>query len=386
LLHIGTKSGVLLFLFGVNSVALANDGHSLVSGSQTGVVEIWRALDTKEKAVRRTHTGIVYDVCLSADGNVASAGKGETVLIWDAETGQQLTRLHHGNWIRTVAHHPHEPFLITGGDDDHMKIWDPKEGKEVGNRDLEAWVRDVTFSPDGHWLMTGVGDAQRGGSVTLWDIKPGLPEMEVKLSLTETEGIVQAVAFSPDSHLGAFADTKGNVNLIDIETLELSSSFSVSEPVWTLTFSSDGQRLIAGSGERRSNQGTIWIQNLANGGALRQYTAEDSIWDLALTADDHHLVTGGWRGIVQVWELRNDTLTEVARLQRDHAIEALEFADEGRKLVVAYGENAELVNWWSDVREVLCERLTNNLSTEQWDEYIGGDYAFTCAGLPVPEE
>jgi WD40 repeat protein len=91
-----------------------------------------------------TLTGAERGVVFSPDGKkIVAAGKGHTVIIWDAESGNELQRLQ----------------------------LDPNSRADVGNYfvsliSYEPMVSSITFSPDGTKLATASND----GSVRIWDI------------------------------------------------------------------------------------------------------------------------------------------------------------------------------------------------------------------------
>ncbi len=85
-------------------------------------------------------------------------------------------------------------------------------------------------SPDGKFLA--VGD-NRGFGVT--DLKTG----EVKM-VSDAASAVVGLDFSPDSALLAVAYENGNVSLLDMNTMRVSQSYKVEQPISAVKFSPDG--------------------------------------------------------------------------------------------------------------------------------------------------
>ena len=81
--------------------------------------------------------------------------------------------------------------LRAGVEDDTVILWDTATGtRKATLTDHDGWVNEVAFSPDGRTLASGSYD----GTVMLWDTATGTR----KATLTGHDGGVINVAFSPD--------------------------------------------------------------------------------------------------------------------------------------------------------------------------------------------
>jgi WD40 repeat protein len=75
-------------------VALSADGASLVAGTVTGEIWLWRVADRTPLLTVEAHTGPVYCLSVSADGRlVASGGQDGAVQVREAPDGRLLARL-----------------------------------------------------------------------------------------------------------------------------------------------------------------------------------------------------------------------------------------------------------------------------------------------------
>ncbi|GEM_PF-4508136 len=98
---------------------------------------------------------------------IASSGDGNTVRVWDAETGEPLLLLYgHEGRVMSVAWSPDGSQLASASADHTIRIWDANDGSLMsvleGHTD---WVFAVAWSPDGRQLASSGLD----GTVRIWE-------------------------------------------------------------------------------------------------------------------------------------------------------------------------------------------------------------------------
>lgn len=198
----------------VGSVSFSPDNKSLVSSSKDGFVKIW---DTESgqlvKSLKHGHRLITSSVdwtaktiasgtdtdiercnldsgdCLSpiktdskggeneivAYNNtgtlLASAGEGNSVSIWDVQTGQKLRELKgHLAPVYSLEFSPDGLKLVSAGQDCIVRLWDVASGNSLQTLTGHHFcVSSVKFSRDGKLLISSSWDT----TIKIWDVGGG---------------------------------------------------------------------------------------------------------------------------------------------------------------------------------------------------------------------
>jgi roadblock/LC7 domain-containing protein len=184
----------------VNAVAFSPDGGLLATGSADQTARIWDIPSGQERT-RLAHGEGVAAVAFSPDGRLLATGSADqTARIWDAASGQERTRLSHDEGVLAVAFSPDGGLLATGSFDPTARIWDATSGQLRAELTHGGAVWAVAFSPDGRLLATGSADQ----TARIWDAASGQERARVT-----HDGLVAAVAFSPDGRLLATGSFDG---------------------------------------------------------------------------------------------------------------------------------------------------------------------------------
>jgi hypothetical protein len=168
----------------------------------------------------------------SRDGRLlAGGGYGDSILVWDARTGNSLRAFEIPNlaYCRSLTFSPDGSQLVGSGDDGFVRFWNVRTG--VLERRLAVSVKPVTciaamaFSSDGRYLAVAgqVTESQnRVFEVSFLDLTTGKARWTWQAPL---EKHVASVSFSADGK--SLAATDGHVHFFDAETGTLVKSLHV---------------------------------------------------------------------------------------------------------------------------------------------------------------
>ncbi len=282
--------------------------------------------------------------------------------------------LAHSSWVRAIAFIPHQPLLVTAGDDSRLKLWrlpaldqlsaQPQQflaqPEQIWQQSAKDWIHTVSASPDGKLIASG-GD----NKITLYRIQDGEPmgQYPRRVSVRPERGLahtfdathfqsghsrIRALTFSPDGQRLASCGDDYTIRLwsvaalidsaIDPEPVELAGH---TDWVRTVCFSPDGRRLVSGSEDK-----TIIVWDADSGCQLKTLDCSgDRVRSVAISASGQFLASGGDDAQVMLWDLH--TFKHVENIStRQSRIWSVAFQQQGEKLLLAAGGDKQMLLLW----------------------------------------
>ncbi|EDN67751.1 beta transducin-like protein [Beggiatoa sp. PS] len=279
----------------IESVAISNDGNTILSGSHDNTIKSWNLETGEEIQTFQGPTDFVMAVAFSSDDNTVLSGSADnTIKAWN-KAGQKLDSFQDdfAGWFYSIAFSPTQnQALLSTSSDNTLKLWDTENGNETGTlKGHQDWVYLVVFSPDGNKALS----ASEDGTMKVWDI-----ENEEEAQSFEVEHI-WAAAFSPDGSQILTGGDDGTITQWDATTgVELNTLQGHTSRVYAVAFSADGSQAVSGDG-----QGTINIWDIAQGKAISTYEAHNDIVSSVtfLATDNNKVLSASYDNTIKLWDL-----------------------------------------------------------------------------------
>jgi WD40 repeat protein len=212
------------------------------------------------------------------------------------------------------------------------------------------------------------------------DVIPAWRTVQV---LTGHDGMVTAIAISPDGQTLASASVDRSIKLWDLDTGHLLHTFSGrslwsgtghSDRVNALTFSPDSQIVISASDDGTIKQWDITTQKLIS--TLPGYGWVISA--IAASQDGHTLTSAGGDGVIQIWDLETDELITSLMQHRDR-VSGLLISPDGQTLISSsYDRTIRLWNLNNDLLlntlKAHADRVSAIAVSPDWRTLVSGSW------------
>ncbi len=176
--HTRKEIGTLEHGTWVLAVAFSPDGRMLVTGDESGHINIWD-VQTQQRVVQPNGDfTAVYTLMFSPDGKIlASGGYEQKIELWKVDDWKHLGTLTVGATTSTVSFSPDSSTLANTGYKS-VDLWKVDNGEKIATlTGHTGWVNAVAFSPDGRRLVSGGNDE----TLRIWDVTPyrAIPEEDM---------------------------------------------------------------------------------------------------------------------------------------------------------------------------------------------------------------
>lgn len=299
----------------ISGVDFSPDGRMLAIGMERGEVQVWsvgewRLLRSQKKAASPLKVRFLPD-----GRRLLFAGFDyQQVWLWDVET-DEMRPMAPGNThgiSNILTTQDGRLLVVVGGFFGSITVWQVEEERRILKLPIGEYLPEVAISPDGRMLVV-----VQGNRMEVWDLNGSRA-----ISKTESPGV----------------------------------------GITTLTFSPDGQRLVAGSVES-----VLYFWRLENGALIGPDSRENpgrafsidcswqgSIWscfDTVMSSGGEELLAAGAGREVKIWRLPEGTLVQTLKGHQEE-VTTVAFSRDGRLL--AAGAGTRVIVWDVQTGEVVA--------------------------------
>jgi serine/threonine protein kinase len=277
------------------SLALTEDGKTLLMGLEDGNVLVYDIATEKLRQRLKEHRGPVFGMEFFPDGKrFVSASDDGRILVWTLDDLRKpISSMSSANGVRVVAVDRHGLNIATGDRGGAVNIWDVKTEVPSHVFDHGGSVHGLAFSNDPIGQMLVSTGSNTIGKV--WDLTTDTD----KFTLAGHRGPVYTVAFSRDNELIATGGWDGTIKIWDANNYqELKTLEGHQYDVFSVAFSPCG-KMLASAGQ----DGTVRVWDVEAGKEVLKYKAhKPAAHVVRFSNDGKTLFSGGRDGDVRVWD------------------------------------------------------------------------------------
>lgn len=353
----------------INEITFSPDGTKFAVSTSIGVW-IYNAENGKELALLKSDEIDIVSSVFTPDGKslMSAAANGETHL-WNATTGEKLSRLTDGNdFVEKVALSGDTTKLVTNSMDDKFRVYDlenPNTDPLVIDDTFQS-VKYLGFSTDGEIIAaTKIPHHSQYGRVVenvrlqVWNTKT----KNQLLNIPGEDPYITAMILLADGNTIVTADVDNQIQFWNIAAESVSHTFKVSEVGTTLVYAPKS-RILASCNEKIS----LWdISSNGEQATLKRTLKgqKHTIIASEFSPDENTLVTASNDGAIVAWDVKTGKQL-FNTTGHTGTTKQLAFSETGDTLISVNSRSGHWIGWDTKIHD--WDLTTNSiLSSEKLD-------------------
>jgi energy-coupling factor transporter ATP-binding protein EcfA2 len=285
---------------------------------------------------------------------------------------------------RVLALSGDEQYLANGSDSSFMQIFNLSNNRATTVRGHKGFVNDIKFLPDDSGFISASADK----TLRITNHKTGQSEVLVTLPFD-----LKKLAISADSKWLVGASSKGQVVRVDIAARKY-EVIADEAPNRVLSIALNPASTLVAYGvevlgdNNQTLRGTVKIYDVASQKVTKQLSGHKSgISDLEFSPDGLLLASAGLDKKLQMWVVEHEEDLPIEMTNNNGNIWDIAFTKDNKYLIASCNAG-EIRIWPTDPRalaELVCPRLTRNMTREEWSLYVEKDKdpEITCKSLVI---
>ena len=330
--------------------AWSPDSQRILSGLNTGLIQLWNAKTGKGIRNLNGHNVEVNAIAFSPDGRYAiSAADNQELRIWDISTGRCLYSMEgHEERIAAVAWAPNNRFALSGAFDHQLFQWDTTDGSliEIFEGHTSYWINNVQWNKDCRLALSCASDK----TIRLWDTQTGY-QLHTFRGHTD---LTHMAVWNPTNDQAASISKDGTIRIWEVMTGRLLHSFPpyiVKKLVLIpncIAWSPDGTTLVIGF-----DNGSLLLRPIqqpdstpgadSNAGSPGADAHDAEVSDIAWSPDSRFFASASYDNTARISSSEGITL----RILKgpDNRVQCLSWSPDSEYLACGYIDDSAVRIW-----------------------------------------
>jgi WD40 repeat protein len=198
----------------VKCANFSKNGEMIVTSSwRDNTLVLWRTKRLKKLKIFAESEWTDNAIFISDDKYIASINHGNTIKIWDVQSGNLIRTLAgHTDWVYGLFVTNDGKYLVSGSLDKTIKVWDLNSGKLFKSITAHTdGITSLSLSDDGKYFASTSLDK----TTKIWSVE----NFSEIVTLSGHEGSVLSAKFSPNGKYIATSSSDKTVKIWDIQNL-----------------------------------------------------------------------------------------------------------------------------------------------------------------------